>query len=395
MPTPTDPKDQAIYHTILSDMHRLRAAMLNTQVINDRDTEKSLSEHFGRDKSLVLARLSEWRGRRADIYGEAQMDFAEQSGQSGGRGGNELETPSGRQLALRRGKLEATAMEVGGGLRAFRAGTVEILDGFPESEMCRDARGDLLIPWPNRLAGGAYTFDGRSEQLPINEPSNGNAIHGLVRWVNWTAERTGDASVSVRHELHPQPGYPHSLTLAVRYDLVDEGLSVHMSALNSGSSPCPFGAGQHPYLRMGTDSIDPVHLHVPALSMYRYDDHLIPVKKISVEGTALDFRRPREIGSTEINMDFTDLERDPDGLARVTMTLPESGRRLTVWMDGSFRHATVYTGETVQPATRRRQGLAIEPMSCPPNVFNSGEDLIVLQPGEKWEGSWGITLHGF
>jgi aldose 1-epimerase len=61
-------------------------------------------------------------------------------------------------------------------------------------------------------------------------------------------------------------------------------------------------------------------------------------------------------------------------------------------MDDAFPHATVYTGETVQPPARRRTSLAVEPMTCPPNAFVSGEDLLVLGAGESWQGTWGIVV---
>jgi aldose 1-epimerase len=91
-------------------------------------------------------------------------------------------------------------------------------------------------------------------------------------------------------------------------------------------------------------------------------------------------------------MDYTDLERGVDGRARVILQAPDGGVTVEVWMDEAFRHVTVYTGETVQPPFRRRQSVAVEPMTCPPNAFVSGEDLLVLQPGESWQGAWGIAI---
>jgi aldose 1-epimerase len=126
--------------------------------------------------------------------------------------------------------------------------------------------------------------------------------------------------------------------------------------------------------------------------MYRYDKRLIPIERISVVGTSLDFRTARPIGETQINMDFTDLERGDDGRAGVLLRSQDGTRAVEVWMDEAFKHVTIYTGETVHPPDRRRHGLAVEPMTCPPNAFVSGEDLLVLQPGETWSGSWGITV---
>lgn len=303
--------------------------------------------------------------------------------------------PSGQQFEIENGPAALTAVEVGGGLRSFRSGDQEILDGYSSAEMCHDARGDVLIPWPNRTAGGRYRFNGTDEQLPINEPSHHNSIHGLVRWTNWSLSDRSESSVTLTHALYPQPGYPFALALQITYTLSDSGLETRMEAANSGSNPCPFGAGQHPYIKLGTGLINDLSLTIPARSMYRYNDDLIPTQKIPARGTDLDFQTGHPIGTTEINMDYTDLERGPDGRVRVTLEDPFTGRSVAVWMDESFRHATVYTGETVQPPDRRRHGLAVEPMTCPPNALVTGEDLIVLQPGESWTGRWGIEVRGF
>jgi aldose 1-epimerase len=300
--------------------------------------------------------------------------------------------PSGEQYEISHGTWRATVVEVGGTLRTLAVGDLEVLDGFPVAEMDHDGRGQILIPWPNRLAGGLYTFEGKQLQVPLNEPARGNAIHGLVRWANWNVAAHTVESVTMAHRLHPQPGYPFSLALSATYTLSDDGLRVELRASNIGAAPCPFGAGQHPYLRAGTALVDPLLLRVPARSMYRYDERSIPIERLPVEGTPFDFRALCSIGETKIDMDYTDLERDEDGRTRVSLVAPNDSPTIEVWMDGAFKQVTVYTGETVQPPSRRRQGIAVEPMTCPPNAFNSGEDLLVLPPGETWQGAWGIAI---
>jgi aldose 1-epimerase len=300
--------------------------------------------------------------------------------------------PSGSQLEIRHGELRAVVVEVGGGLRSLSAGDFEVLDGFEPEDMCQDARGHLMIPWPNRISRGRFTFEGRRLQLPVDEPELGNAIHGLVRWVAWTATRRSTDSVTLSYRLYPQPGYPFALDMSATYLLDDSGLNVSLEARNIGATACPFGAGQHPYLRLGHGLIDECFLRVPARTIYLYDERLIPVTRTPVESTPLDFRSRRSIGATEINMDYTDLIRDGDGYARVLVEGAQGQPRLELWMDRSFRHVTIYTGETVHPSERRRHGLAVEPMTCPPNAFVSGENLIVLGPGEEWQGSWGIRV---
>jgi aldose 1-epimerase len=132
----------------------------------------------------------------------------------------------------------------------------ELVDGYRADEMSSSARGQVLIPWPNRLQDGRYEFDGRRHQLPLNEPEHRNAIHGLVRWAAWTtAEREPDRAV-MEHVLHPQPGYPFSLRISIEYALTDSGLRVRTTARNLGTDPCPYGGGAHPYLTLGTAAID-------------------------------------------------------------------------------------------------------------------------------------------
>ncbi len=129
------------------------------------------------------------------------------------------ELPSGRQYTLVRGEQQAVVVEVGAALRSHLVAGREVLGGYGEHEMATSARGQVLIPWPNRLQDGSYTWAGTQHQLPLSEPDKRNAIHGLVRWANCTAARQTTAEVELRHVLHPQPGYPFTLELSVAYRL--------------------------------------------------------------------------------------------------------------------------------------------------------------------------------
>jgi aldose 1-epimerase len=184
--------------------------------------------------------------------------------------------PSGDQLVLTRGDATAVIVTVGGGIRTYTVGERDVLDGYAETEMCAGGRGQVLMPWPNRIADGTYTFDGTTEHLPLDEPARHNAIHGLVRWVTWTVAEQGSDHVTLRHRLHPQPGYPFLLDLELRYTLGPDGLEVRTLARNVGPTRCPFGAGAHPYLRVHDGPIDAVSLRVPAATVMQADDRGIP-----------------------------------------------------------------------------------------------------------------------
>jgi aldose 1-epimerase len=297
--------------------------------------------------------------------------------------------PTGEQIEITAGDQHDEVVEVGGGLRSYSAGGRELVDGYKANEMSSSGRGQALIPWPNRLQDGSYEFDGRRHQLPLNEPERRNAIHGLVRWVAWTASVRETHRVVLEYLLHPQPGYPFSLRLGIEYALSDDGLRVRTTATNIGVGACPYGSGAHPYLTLGTATVDCLILHAPARTVLRSDERGLPISAEIVEDTEYDFRQPRPIGSTMLDHAFTDLERDGDGLARVTLRDPDHGTEVSLWVDESYPYLMLFTGDPL-PDVRRRS-LTVEPMTCPPNAFRTGDALIGLQPGSSFTSSWGIV----
>jgi aldose 1-epimerase len=289
---------------------------------------------------------------------------------------------SGEQFELSFGEQRAVVVEVGGGLRSYSAGGRDVLDGYAVDELCRSGRGQVLAPWPNRLEDGAYEFEGRSFQLALSEPHTRTAIHGLVRWSSWRAlERAADG-VTMEDLLYPTPGYPFLLRLRVAYRLDAGGLSVRTTATNEGREACPFGLGHHPYLTRGTPTVDALLLHLPARTRLHVNERGLPAGGDPVDDTPFDFREPRPIGALELNTPFTDLERDTDGLARVRFD------DLTLWLDAAYPYLQVFTGDPLPDVNRR--SLAVEPMTCPPNAFRTGEGLIRLEPGETVSAAWGI-----
>jgi aldose 1-epimerase len=298
-------------------------------------------------------------------------------------------SPSGEQLELRSGGQCLVVVSGGGGIRRYSLDGRDLLDGYARHEVCAGARGQLLSPWPNRVRDGRYEFGGDVRQLALTEPAAGNAIHGLSRWHSWTVEERDGQRVVLGLQLIPQMGYPHLLQLRAEYTLDDDGVGVTLTATNRGAAPAPYGIGAHPYLRASAGLIDSCTLQIPAATRLVSDDRHIPVERSPVAGTEFDYREPRLIGSTRLDSAFCDLARDPDGIARVVFAAPDEGLALTLWMDRAHEYVMAFTGDTL--ADRPRQGLAIEPMSCPPNALASGDHLIVLHPGESHAASWGIT----
>jgi aldose 1-epimerase len=298
------------------------------------------------------------------------------------------EPPSGTQVEISHARQRATIVEVGGGLREYVVDDEPVLDGYARDEMASGGRGQVLLPWPNRLADGRYTFSGQSLELPIDEQETRTATHGLVRWANWQVQAEADNRATARLVLRARPGYPFTLEVALTYVLDDSGLSVQTLARNVGSVRLPFGLGFHPYLRVGTPRVDAARLRLPARRYLEASQRKLPTGRLlEVAGSEFDFRDVRPIGELEIDTCFTELERDADGRAWVELR-GERGVRL--WLSEAYPFLQVFTGDTLAPE-RRRQGLAVEAMTCPANAFQSGLGLLVLEPGDTFSGAWGIS----
>lgn len=296
--------------------------------------------------------------------------------------------PSGDQYEISADGYRAVVTESGGALRVLQYDGRDLVDGFGEDEMSPGGRGQLLMPWPNRIGDGAYTFEGHALQLPLTEPSLHNASHGLVRWVAWSLEEHTTSSVSLTYRLMAQTGYPWTLDLRVSYDLSADGLTVTQSAANLASSPAPYASGAHPYLAVGPGPVDGWELTLPASTRSLVDDRLLPVGRTDVSGTAYDFRVARPIRTVGFNDAFTDLDRDTSGVATARLVDPSSGHGVALWVDEHHRWMQVFSADDV-PVTARRS-LAIEPMTAQADAFRSGEDLVTIAPGEDFSASWGI-----
>ncbi|HEY7692981.1 MAG TPA: aldose 1-epimerase family protein [Gaiellaceae bacterium] len=297
--------------------------------------------------------------------------------------------PSGDQVELTLGNQRAVVVEVGGGVREYSVDGRDVLDGYSVVERCPSGRGQLLIPWPNRIQDGRYEFDGRGHQLPLTEPDLGNAIHGLVRWAAWRVGEREPGRVVMGHTIHAQPGYPFTLALEVEYALSKNGLSVRTTATNMGADSCPYGCGAHPYLTLGTPTIDTLVLQAPGRQVLVHDERDLPIGSEPVAGTEFDFRQARRIDATVLDNAFTDLERDADGRARVILSDPDTGRSLALSVDEHYPYLMLFTGDPLPDVNRR--ALAVEPMTCPPNAFRTGDSVIRLAPGESATGVWEIT----
>ena len=234
------------------------------------------------------------------------------------------------------------------------------------------------------LSGGQPLPPGSVQVLEQRYHLNDSFVAQYWYWLDNAVRGNLGISITLREK-----GYPFCLEIDAEYRLdPGTGLRVAVTARNRGSRAAPYGTGSHPYLTVRTPSVDECELTLPAARWLPMDDRGIPSgPPAAVEGTPCDFRQPRPIGATRLDHALTGLARDGDG--RAWAYLAAGGTRVGLWAGQGYRWLQVFTGDPLGPG-RRRKAVAVEPMTCPPNAFVTGDDLLVLQPGETITHTWGI-----
>lgn len=295
--------------------------------------------------------------------------------------------PTGRQHHLSRGTVTAQIAQVGASLRSLVVGGVDIVPPYPAGSRTPFGSGIVLVPWPNRIRDGLWHRDGAPEQLAITEPARNNAIHGLLRYAPYEVAAEAPDAITLAATVYPQGGYPFLLDTSVTYALTDDGVTVTHRIRNTGTDAAPVAIGTHPFLTIGDVDPESLVLTVPGATRFPVDDRLLPSPEVSVEGTPLDLRGGRPVAELDLDDAFGDILRDADGVARCTLVAPD-GRTVTMWSGEGFDYVQVFTTDAYPG---QKKAIAVEPMTAPADAFNSGLGVRVLEPGEYWTASWGIT----
>lgn len=313
-------------------------------------------------------------------------------------------TSSDDFLELCAGQYRAQISLFGGGLWSltFAGKPLVVTPPVPHQGLSRVspvpfAAGCLLAPWPNRVDGGNFTFQGETYQLEINEPARHNAIHGFVRERPWALDpETSDnpAAVCLTLEMAPQPGWPWRLKYVMNWSVdATQGLGGELRVSNLSATPCPFGFGWHPYLGAGGASLDECILSISVGNNLVLD----PVRNLptGLEQSADDVlgqARPVALHGLWLDHAFR-AQPEPDGRVRAALCRSDgSGTELSAgpWC----RWLQIYSADPAHqeafPGVRDGRALAVEPMTCPPNALNRNQDLLVLASGESRAFAFGL-----
>jgi aldose 1-epimerase len=250
--------------------------------------------------------------------------------------------------------------------------------------------GVVMAPWSSRIPEGKYSLDdGRSFEVPVNEPARGNALHGLVYNQVFEIKRVSESAVELVIDINETAGYPFQLRLAVSYELEKGELFVSFAIRNLSSEKAPFGIGFHPYFSMAWAE-GPVVIESDAQSVLKLDQNMIAIGKENVSDSTKNLTMGIPVVGAGLDDDFTDLVFDK-GLAS-TKLVTESGSGIEVWQEDVFKHTVIYTTDSFESQSGVITAVAIEPSTSEVNAFNSKDDLIWLEPNQTRSGSWGIKL---
>lgn len=275
----------------------------------------------------------------------------------------------------------------GAGLNFLRHAGRNLIEPFQPDATPERFRGDLLAPWPNRIGDGVYHVDGVEYCVTINETSRGTALHGLVNLLIWNLNAQSDASVTLSAVLPASQAYPTDLALEVTYTLGDSGLMITLSAKNIGAKKAPYGASIHPYLIANEfEKNDDWHLLIHCDEVLEVDhDRLLPIAVREVISLDYDFRSNSLIGDRYIDHAFIVDETKP----REILLRAGSGAGVRMVFESECKWIQIHTVDR-EGFSGSRESLAVEPMTCPPDAFRTGVDLIWLFPHDETSTTWQI-----
>lgn len=244
-----------------------------------------------------------------------------------------------------------------------------------EKEITDSYKGPKLSPFPCRIPGGAYHFEGKDYQFQ-HLFKDGTAIHGLLANKPFSVleEVSDDTSASVTMEYHytrEDAGYPFEYACGVRYVLHADGeLEVVTTVTNLDDKVIPVADGWHPYFQLGGKVNDwQVQFHASAI--VEFDERLVPTGNL-LQYDAFD--TPKRMGDTFLDNCFTLKQELVSPVCELFN--PGNDLRVSFFPDKTYPYLQLYTPNT-------RASIAVENLSGAPDCFNNKMGLILLQPGRS------------
>lgn len=247
----------------------------------------------------------------------------------------------------------------GGRLASLRVGGRELLLGAPNADDTSIRWGCFLMaPWPGRLAGARFSWQGRSIHLPRTHGRH--AIHGLVWGRPWRVERADQASATLACDL-PRAEWPMGGVVRQTFRL-RAGSLVQDATIEAGRA-MPAALGWHPWFRRRADA-GPVRVRVDAPATVELRQ-MLPTGRIVPVGGRTDLRAGPELGRRRLDHSYVD--------ARSPAVISWPDLELLITFPPDIRNVVVYTPPEV---------FCVEPQTAWPDAFHDRPADGV--PGRGW-----------
>ena len=290
------------------------------------------------------------------------------------------------RCATDRGEVSAQIAPVGAGLHEVRIGDRDVMPLDTEWAQTRWFAGHTLAPWPNRMRDGEWEFEGEMLSAPCNDDL-GNALHGLVAQRRFDIVDHQADSITLERMLGGDPVYPFAVRVRVTYAVDECGLTCTFGAINESAKRVPFAIGTHPFFPFEDDCT----ITINAANAFEVDERLIPTGRLldlgpwgGSPGAAIP------LATFSADDCFTSYMRDAQDVAHTLITYPD-GSVTDVWQDAGLPHTVIFTTRDFLWSSGHTKAIAIEPQTAPTNAFNTGADLIRLEPGQQSFVRWGIA----
>ncbi len=257
----------------------------------------------------------------------------------------------------------------------------------PESLIKLDYyKSAFLLPYPNRLKDGVYQYNGKNYAFPVNDKDTNNSLHGFRNFLKMSVENIiveeDFASITLKNSYHGNnPSFPFSFDFKVTYEFNGyNNLSCEVQLYNPTNETIPISFGWHPYFQLGNTSVDELELQMPTVQQVLVDDRMLPTGKLTTISTYNSLTN-----LTNKNFD-TCFKVNKEDISEVSIHAPSLNTKLTYWQENN---AFPYFQVFIPP---KRKSIAIEPMTCNVNAFNSKEDLKELNGQERFTGKFGVRV---
>ena len=287
------------------------------------------------------------------------------------------------QVLIKNDKLKFQSSiypNLGASIQQLMSNGIDIIDGISNNleglEVYKNKfNSSFLFPFPNRISNGEYSFKNKEYQLPCNEASLNNSLHGDV------FNKSFSITNQVASENHAQitfsysnngtmVGFPFPYQLNITYTFTPNNLKLDFKVTNTGDNEFPFGLGWHPYFK--TSNLKSSILNFKGEKQYYLDEKNIPQQEIP-----LKFETPLLMEDTFLDDCF--IINKPETTFKTEAY--EIGIDFSSETEKNFLQ--VYTPPT-------RNCIAIEPMTCAPNSFNNKHGLLTLIPNKEYH--WKVNL---